>query len=137
MLGKSPVFGWNDTIDINGPQWTRHVCAAPSRAAIQRLVGHNLNPRDAQCFGETWNYFEVEHCRAHPGIVFRVDGPTGAGMKFVQVAPALALPSTTDDKGWECNECGSKEYTGSVSEEDIESGNLSCSSCGGCEFHWA
>jgi hypothetical protein len=34
---------------------------------------------------------------------------------------------------WVCNECGSHEYTMSVSEDDLE--NLGCGSCGGSEFH--
>jgi DNA-directed RNA polymerase subunit RPC12/RpoP len=38
---------------------------------------------------------------------------------------------------WECNECGSHEFSGAVSEEDIEDEQLSCTSCGGREFHWA
>lgn len=36
---------------------------------------------------------------------------------------------------WECNECGSQEYTMSVSSTDIK--DLSCGSCGGSEFHKA
>lgn len=34
---------------------------------------------------------------------------------------------------WICNQCNSEEYSGSVSEDDIQ--NLACSSCGGVEFH--
>jgi ribosomal protein S27AE len=35
---------------------------------------------------------------------------------------------------WECNECGSQEYTSAVSEEDVNT-RLACGSCGGDEFH--
>lgn len=38
------------------------------------------------------------------------------------------------DAAWVCNECGSREFTGSVSESDLE--NLACTSCGGWDFHW-
>lgn len=34
---------------------------------------------------------------------------------------------------WECNECGSREFTDSVSESDLE--KLACTSCGCNEFH--
>ena len=36
-------------------------------------------------------------------------------------------------KVWECNECGTKSWTGSVSEDDIL--DLACISCGCNEFH--
>jgi ribosomal protein S27AE len=41
-----------------------------------------------------------------------------------------------EDGAWECNECGSQEYTGAVSEEDIEDERLACGNCGSVEFHW-
>lgn len=34
---------------------------------------------------------------------------------------------------WECNECGSPEYTDCVSEADIQ--HLGCAGCGCDEFH--
>ena len=37
------------------------------------------------------------------------------------------------DWAWQCNECGSDEYSCSVSELDIA--NLSCGNCGANEFH--
>jgi hypothetical protein len=36
---------------------------------------------------------------------------------------------------WECNECGSQEYTMSVSESDVN--KLRCGDCGGQEWHRA
>lgn len=36
---------------------------------------------------------------------------------------------------WECNECGSQEYTMSVSEDDVN--NLGCGDCGANEWHKA
>lgn len=36
---------------------------------------------------------------------------------------------------WECNECGSQEYTMSVSEDDVN--ELGCGNCGACEWHKA
>jgi len=36
---------------------------------------------------------------------------------------------------WECNECGSQEYTMAVSEDDVS--QLGCGSCGANEFHKA
>lgn len=45
--------------------------------------------------------------------------------------------ASKDDEGaWVCNECGSEEYTGSVSADYIDDARLSCSSCGCDEFHW-
>lgn len=38
-------------------------------------------------------------------------------------------------KHWHCSECSSKEYTDSVSEDDINNGRLSCSNCGNVEFY--
>lgn len=35
---------------------------------------------------------------------------------------------------WQCNECGSNEFTGSVSHDDAC--NMDCGQCGGDEFHW-
>ena len=35
--------------------------------------------------------------------------------------------------GWVCNECNSKEYESTISEQDIK--KLQCSECGGNEFH--
>lgn len=47
---------------------------------------------------------------------------------------ASKVPSTEVRKvSWVCNECGSKEFTPSVSARDLES--LACSHCGGVEFH--
>jgi hypothetical protein len=34
---------------------------------------------------------------------------------------------------WVCNECGSREYSSSLSEADLEW--LACGGCGGNEFH--
>lgn len=36
---------------------------------------------------------------------------------------------------WECNECGSQEYTMCVSETDVQ--QLGCGNCGGDEWHKA
>jgi len=38
-----------------------------------------------------------------------------------------------DEWSWECNECGSNEFSGGISEDDLE--NLACSNCGANEFH--
>jgi hypothetical protein len=37
---------------------------------------------------------------------------------------------------WVCNECGSPEFTGAVGEADFDDDALSCTDCGGTEFHW-
>ena len=34
---------------------------------------------------------------------------------------------------WQCNECGSDEFTAAVSEQDLE--YLTCTACGANEFH--
>ena len=38
------------------------------------------------------------------------------------------------DFDWVCNECGSHEYSSSVSESDLYEW-LACGNCGGTEFH--
>ncbi len=38
-----------------------------------------------------------------------------------------------EEYSWQCNNCGSDEFSSSVSEDDLES--LSCTGCGGDEFH--
>ena len=34
---------------------------------------------------------------------------------------------------WQCNSCGSNEFTDSVSEDDVN--QMNCSNCGASEFH--
>ena len=46
------------------------------------------------------------------------------------------LAEKLDDGAWVCNQCGSEEYSGSVPEEDFEDDRMSCTACGGTEFHW-
>jgi hypothetical protein len=41
---------------------------------------------------------------------------------------AIKQPSS-----WICNQCGSDEFTFSVSADDL--GQMSCTGCGGTEFH--
>ena len=36
---------------------------------------------------------------------------------------------------WQCNECGSDEFSSGVSEYDISDDKLSCTNCGCTEFH--
>lgn len=43
------------------------------------------------------------------------------------------VPFVLIPKVWECNECGSQEYTTCVSEADVQ--ELGCGNCGGCEWH--
>jgi hypothetical protein len=38
-----------------------------------------------------------------------------------------------DKFSWVCNECGDKEYTQAISEDDLEW--LACGSCGCHDFH--
>ena len=35
---------------------------------------------------------------------------------------------------WTCNECGSAEYSGSISEDDIH--KMTCGRCGSSDWHW-
>lgn len=37
---------------------------------------------------------------------------------------------------WQCNQCGSNQFTAAVSADDFEDDGQSCSNCGGTEFHW-
>lgn len=58
-----------------------------------------------------------------------------AKAKKNQTAPLAVDRGTGRVKSWswQCNECGSDEFSASVSEDDLES--LSCTGCGGHEFH--
>lgn len=56
------------------------------------------------------------------------------------IRQALAAPAPQGERScetwcWECNECGSQEFTASVNEEDLD--YCACSACGGVEFHKA
>jgi hypothetical protein len=51
------------------------------------------------------------------------------------LAAAQPAPIQERDWSWECNECGSKEFTSSVSDEDMDF--LCCPSCGCDELHKA
>ena len=48
---------------------------------------------------------------------------------------ALANAERKKQYAWECNECGSQEYTMSVSESDVH--DLGCGKCGSSEWHKA
>jgi len=49
----------------------------------------------------------------------------------------LKLEAQTKDEGsWVCSECGSAEYSGSVSSSDVSDEVLPCGECGAREFHW-
>ena len=43
--------------------------------------------------------------------------------------------SDVSSRSWECNSCGFKDYTDAISEDEIHSGLLACSNCGGDECH--
>jgi DNA-directed RNA polymerase subunit RPC12/RpoP len=36
---------------------------------------------------------------------------------------------------WQCNQCGSNEFSPAVSEDDLKDDAMSCTNCGGTEFH--
>lgn len=44
------------------------------------------------------------------------------------------METDKEQGAWVCNECGSHEYTGSVSESDARW--MGCANCGSDEFHW-
>jgi hypothetical protein len=57
---------------------------------------------------------------------------------FGDTTPPAAQPAPTVQEptwSWECNECGSKEFTSNVSESDLDF--LACAGCGCNEFHKA
>lgn len=56
-------------------------------------------------------------------------------IKELESELALLRSQTADKFAWECNECGSQEYTMAVSEEDLNC--LGCGNCGGDEWHKA
>ena len=45
----------------------------------------------------------------------------------------MTLNTKKHKYAWECNECGSQEYTMHITEDDVH--NLRCSKCGGDEWH--
>jgi hypothetical protein len=47
------------------------------------------------------------------------------------------LEGKTADWSWQCNLCGSDEFTSAVSEDDLADDKMSCAGCGGTEFHKA
>lgn len=40
------------------------------------------------------------------------------------------------EEGWACNQCGSLEFSGSISEDAFDDDRMACGRCGGTEFHW-
>lgn len=56
-------------------------------------------------------------------------------LKEAPVAPAQPLTKEQVEKVyvWECNECGSQEYTMAVSASDVH--DLGCVNCGSSEWH--
>ena len=65
----SKVYGWiGYRREAGGPHGqTREIVAAPSMAAVGRIVGEN--PRRLWNLGETGNAREIEAASARPGIV--------------------------------------------------------------------
>jgi hypothetical protein len=47
----------------------------------------------------------------------------------------LQNKAETSGSVWECNDCGSQEYTSNVSFDDVH--KLNCSQCGSSEWHQA
>jgi hypothetical protein len=68
-------------------------------------------------------------------------GGLGYAINRVEVAwkawKTAAQPAPVQEPtwSWECNECGSKEFTSNVSESDLDF--LACAGCGCNEFHKA
>jgi hypothetical protein len=61
---------------------------------------------------------------------------TEGGIKWVK--SAIDVDYAGVDKvscNWVCNECGFPDYNDSMSEDEMHSGLLQCSNCGGDEFH--
>ena len=48
---------------------------------------------------------------------------------------AIANAEPKKQYAWECNECGSQEYTMALSESDVH--DLGCGKCGSSEWHKA
>ena len=49
--------------------------------------------------------------------------------------PLPEAPHVKRSQHWECNECGGSDWTDAISEYEIENELVSCSMCGGTEFH--
>jgi len=47
----------------------------------------------------------------------------------------LQQPAVRRSQHWECNECGGSDLTDAIGEWEIENELVSCSLCGGTEFH--
>jgi hypothetical protein len=69
-------------------------------------------------------YYKIIKCEKQVKVS---DSMFGGFYEWVEIEKPI-FPSP-----WICNQCNSEEYSGSVSEEDVQ--NLACSTCGGVEFH--
>lgn len=78
-----------------------------------------------------WYIEEDDVIEAMPGNEYWVNGKRDAESIIADIDAALR----TKEFAWECNECGSQEYTMSVSEDDVNM--LGCGNCGACEWHKA
>ena len=55
----------------------------------------------------------------------------------IEGGEAVGKPAVRRSKHWECNECGGSDWTDAIGEWEIEQELVSCSLCGGTEFHLA
>lgn len=88
----------------------------PQRAIIEAYVRDTSVGIGVQAPSGNWLPVTIESVFSNPNQTYRIE-PSKAEMV------------------WECNECGSQEYTMAISEDDVQS--LGCGRCGGDEWHKA
>lgn len=74
MGRKLKIYGWQGMrrecpAAPNGSRQTREICAAPSMAAVARIMGEK-SPRALFNLGETGNGMEIAQAMSEPGVVF-------------------------------------------------------------------
>lgn len=86
------------------------------------------NPTYEKQIREAWAFLRTHNSSIHDDVL---DFMRDAALEKLQALPEPWLGR--QGWVWECNECGSQEYSSSLQEADLE--YLSCSKCGGNEFH--
>ena len=95
-----------------------------------------LTPGDARKRFQDWLVFND---RPVTTMICRQIGVASTDLRVPEIICVSTIINTHDQMtrefAWECNECGSQEFTMSVLETDVQ--NLGCGNCGASEWHKA
>jgi hypothetical protein len=112
---------------------------AKANATTKAITAEQLDPAVLKAYCDAWEQSFLAANQFHTVSVSAEDRKhIAAGLiaAFAVTGTApLAKPVPKKEYAWECNECGSQEYTMAVSETDVN--QLGCGSCGGDEWHKA